>query len=303
MRKIEFCAPAMKRYSVEGFKQSGSCSFAAVSITGGECELMCDHCRAVILGSMPAASTPAELVELASGFRRKGARGLLVSGGCDAAGVVPLEGFTGAMAEIGAMGLDVLVHTAVTSDRLAKALADAGVKAAMMDVVGDSETLGRVCHLDYRAPDFCRRSLEALAAAGVPLVPHLVIGLDYGQLHGEYAALEMLRELPLRALVLVVLRPLPGTPMEAVAPPSTTDIEVVFRRARERFPDIPVNLGCERPAGEHRRLTEMLALEAGLDGIAYPSEETIAAARSLGCRSIFSEACCALVGTGRGNEA
>jgi hypothetical protein len=66
-------------------------------------------------------------------------------------------------------------------------------------------------------------------------------------------------------------------------------------RARIRFPQVPVMLGCARPGGRHRRETDRFALLAGLNGIAYPAEGTVAVARELGLTPRFARECCSLV--------
>jgi uncharacterized radical SAM superfamily protein len=48
-----------------------------------------------------------------------------------------------------------------------------------------------------------------------------------------------------------------------------------------------------RPKGKHRAETDVLALKAGVNGIAFPSEEAIRQAENEGYRVAFSSFCCA----------
>jgi uncharacterized radical SAM superfamily protein len=47
--------------------------------------------------------------------------------------------------------------------------------------------------------------------------------------------------------------------------------------------------------GLHRRKTDFLALEAGLDGITYPSDKTIQWAEEQGISIRYQTDCCALL--------
>lgn len=292
---VTFFAPSVKRYDAGEFSQTGKGCFVPVSLTGGECALMCDHCQGQILKWMRAADSAESLLTAAREIQEGGAAGLLISGGSDRAGIVPLESFLGAIGAIRQdLGLKVMVHTGRTSSSLAAGLAGAGIDAALIDIIGSAETIWNVCHLDSRPADY-ERSLCNLTNAGVPVSPHVVIGLDRGRVIGEIEALKMIARYPVSSLVLVGLRPLPGTPMSGVTPPAPAQFAEIFHAARELFPETPVLLGCERPAGDHKVETDRLALAAGLDGVAFPSEETFQEARRLGLEVRFSESCCALM--------
>jgi len=61
------------------------------------------------------------------------------------------------------------------------------------------------------------------------------------------------------------------------------------------FPRTPLVLGCVRPKGKHRAQTDILALKAGVDGIAFPSEEAVEYAEQQGYTMSFSSHCCAQI--------
>lgn len=293
--EIFFFAPALKHFQTDEFRQSCACGFIAVSITGSDCRLMCEHCRAEILGHMRPVKSPGELYQLAGNLAERGGSGMLVSGGSGRDGVVPLLGFADVMARIKVeLGLSVIVHTGITSPELAQALAGADVDCAMIDMIGADETIRRVCHLEEAGVEDYRRSLENLVDHGVPAAPHVVIGLDHGRVEGEPAAIDLISELDVKCLVLVGLLPLRGTSMAEVVPPAPEQMGELFAYARERVPDRPVLLGCERPGGRHKVMTDELALRAGLDGIAYPAEGTISKAEQLGLIPRRLEVCCSL---------
>ena len=93
-------------------------------------------------------------------------------------------------------------------------------------------------------------------------------------------------------LVLVVLMPLGGTPMAGVAPPPLEEVGAFFELARAALPDTPVMLGCARPLGEQKLAIDRLAVDAGLNGIAYPAEGVVAYAEGKGLEPTFVDACC-----------
>jgi uncharacterized radical SAM superfamily protein len=134
--------------------------------------------------------------------------------------------------------------------------------------------------------------LANLGRNGVPAVPHIVLGLHRGQMRGEWRALEMIARNPMKLLVLVILMPLNGTPMARATPPTARAIGEFFRDARSAVPERPIVLGCARPLGPLKNEVDRLAVDAGLDGIAYPAEGTVAYARSRGKRARFVNACC-----------
>lgn len=292
-RKIRFFAPSIKRYEIGGFKNS-PLSFVPVSITGASCQLRCEHCRGKILKSMYHMRCPEDLIEFGERIGRRGCRGMLISGGSLRNGVVPLHDFVNAMRELKErFAFKIAVHTGLVDEGLAKELGEANVDATMIDIIGCDETIKGIYHLDATVDDF-ERSL-GLLSEHTRVAPHIVIGLHRGEIRGEMRALKMISSYEVSALVLVVISPLPGTPMEGVEPPAPSEIGEIFLEARKLFPRTPVLLGCIRPGGEHRVRTEYYALKAGLDGIAYPTEETVELSRKLGFAYEFYESCCSLI--------
>lgn len=293
--EVFFYAPTLKHYQTKEFEQSSKNYFTSVSITGRRCALKCDHCRALILGSMKAATTPEALFETAQTLYEQGARGLLISGGSSSEGVVPLLDFCDIIAKVKErFGFKVIVHTGITNKKLARGLAGAGVDAAMIDVVGADETIHSVYHLNGVSTSAYEASLDNLCNAGVCVAPHVVLGLHYGKIQGELKALKIISNFKVSSLVLVGLLPQPGTPMAGVAPPSPEKMGEIFLAARELLPLTPILLGCERPAGNHKSQTDQLALKAGINGIAYPAEGIMGLAHRMGLKPRKSEMCCAL---------
>ena len=295
---MDFYAPGLKRWETSEWAPTNPRRFLPISVTGGACALQCDHCQAKVLDGMISVRAGSDLFQLAAELRAGGSQGLLVSGGSTRTGGVPLLAHLRHVPRIREeLGMTVIVHSGVVSPALADALAEAKVDAVMLDVIGADETIRDVYHLDLTAEDFSR-SLALLAAAGLRIIPHIVLGLHYGRFLGEYRALEMIGAHPVSTLILVVLVPLIGTPMAHLPPPPVADVTDFFARAREAMPDTTVNLGCARPMGAMKVELDVAAVDLGLNGIAYPAEGTIAYARARGLEARLHEWCCSMTWAG-----
>jgi lipoyl synthase len=292
---LSFFFPSFKKIVSPPGPVSGTCGTTALSVTGSYCGLNCEHCGGLILKNMRPARTPQSLKEEALRVAEKGGQTILISGGADRKGMVPLMGFTEAIKEIRSeLRLKVLVHTGLVSPQQADALAEARVDLALLDIIGHNKTIREVYHLKASVRDY-EGSLKLLADRGVPMAPHVVLGLHFGQILGEPEALRLIADYPIQSLVMVGFRPIPGTGMAKMKPPTPEALGDLFGLARRLFPETPVVLGCERPLGLHRRKTERLAIEAGLDGIAYPSEQVIQWAEEKGIKIDYQADCCALI--------
>jgi lipoyl synthase len=291
--QITFHAPGLKRYKTSEYDEHNAAEFVSISITGAACALSCEHCKMHVLrGMRDLTRFDGSLFDLCAALMRAGARGVLISGGSDMHGRVPLRKYIpdliGARCEL---GLAIRVHPGLPDEETCAALAEVGLDGAMVDIIGHTDTIRAVYHLDA-TPEAYEAVLERLERYGVPTVPHIILGLHFGRMLGEWQALEMIARHPPKALVLVILMPLTGTPMAAIAPPSLAEIGGFFETARKALPTTPVMLGCARPLGLLKQAIDHLAVDAGLNGIAYPAEGTVAYARERGLSPRFINACC-----------
>ncbi|MEM2935567.1 MAG: radical SAM protein, partial [Candidatus Bathyarchaeia archaeon] len=138
-------------------------------------------------------------------------------------------------------------------------------------------------------------ALRALHEVGIPSVPHVLIGLHYGKIKGEFQALEMISKYDPAAVIAIAFTPIRGTVMEKVKPPKPEDIVKVLIAARLTMPAKPIVLGCMRPKGEHRLETDKLAVRAGVNAIAFPTAAAINLAEAMGLTITFSPLCCSQV--------
>ncbi len=245
--------------------------------------------------TMYPARSPEELYSLCAKLKREGASGCLISGGCLPDGSVPLDRFIEAIEKIKAdLGLTVFVHVGIVSRDNAERLKQANVDAALIDVIGDNETIGEIYNLNVTVKDY-EKALKVLSQTGLCFVPHVIAGLHYGRLKGEFYALQMISKYKPSALVIIAFMPIHGTEMAYVKPPNPLDIARVLVTARVMFPKTPIALGCMRPKGRHWAETDVLAIKAGVDAIAFPAEEAVKFAETHGCEISFSSYCCSQI--------
>jgi lipoyl synthase len=287
-RKIDFYLPGMITLNKEKGK------YPAVSITGENCELNCDHCGGQLLKSMTPAVSPEKLIEKCIKISESGNQGCLISGGCLNNGRLPWEPFINAISEVKRLTpLNISIHSGLIDFEMAKRFKGAGIDQVLIDVIGDDETFKTVCHTNLGIESI-RDSLLALKQAGIPMAPHIVTGLNYGKIKGEWNALSMISEFEPPILVIVVLMPLAGTPMQDILPPDPSEVAKLMATARIEMPDTLISLGCARPRGKISEELEILAIDSGVNRIAIWSDAAIKRAKEYGLEIGFHKTCCSV---------
>lgn len=251
-----------------------------VSLTGDRCALDCAHCGGHYLRHMRSlddvAGTPAT--------------SLLISGGCDAEGRVPVVAHLPRIAAL-RDGRRLNWHVGLIDEATIARIAPY-VDLVSFDVVGDRETALEVYGLDADL-DRYMATLDALARQ-THVVPHLTLGLRAGRFGGEWAALEALAERGVDSLVLLVLIPTPGTRYADCDPPDLASVARFLLDARVALPEARLYLGCMRPRGDYRAALDVLAVRAGLNVIVNPARSAVECAAELGLEVTWGDECCAL---------
>jgi uncharacterized radical SAM superfamily protein len=293
--RINFYTPTFKSYATSEIAGCGKNTWPAVSITGGECKLACDHCQAKILEPMIPARTPEELWRVVNEQIAGGAQGMLLSGGSNHRNEVEYDRFYPAIRRIKNEfpGFRIAMHTALVDTGIARRMEESGVDVAMMDVIGSQDTITQVYHLKRGVADF-ERSLQCLTATAMKVVPHIVLGLHYGRMLGEWRALEIVARHVPDALVLVVVMPFYAPMARPYVAPEARTVGRFFMDAREALPEISLLLGCARPAGSVKARIDAYAVMAGLDGIAHPADGMVELAARLGREVQVTPACCSI---------
>ncbi len=294
-RPIRFSTPTFKEYSSSELSGCNKNSFPAFSITAGACGLNCDHCQKKILEPMIPATNPDMLDEkVRQLIATEGLNGFLLSGGSNRRNEIRYSRYMPVIENLKRdfPQLKIAVHSALLDEARAKEMESAGVDTVMMDVIGAQETINQVYKLDRPVDDF-EQTLAALCTTSMEVTPHIVIGLHYGKILGEANALDIVSRYPVTALVLVVIMPFYAKPGTFVTP-HTSDVGYIFGEARQRLPDKQVLLGCARPPGMHKRVTDAYAIMAGLDGIAFPADGAVSVAHTIGRPFEQAHSCCSI---------
>jgi uncharacterized radical SAM superfamily protein len=285
-KRITFFLPGM--FSYNGLKGL----YPAVSITGKECALQCDHCQGKTLEPMIEAQTGEALVKTCVQLSERGNLGVLISGGCDRAGRLPWAPFVEAIREVKRKtNLYISIHCGLVDETTALSLKSAGVDQTLLDVIGDDETYRAIYHVDFGVERIAA-SMDALDKARLPMVPHIVCGLHHGKMRGERQALAMISRHSVKQVVIVSLMRIPGTPSWRSPPLDAKEVASLIAETRLALPKTEVNLGCARQRGNS--LLDVMAVDAGVNRIALPSEEAIARAKEYGLETRFQRTCCSV---------
>ncbi len=286
-KEITFYLPGMIRYeNLRG-------RYPAISITGKECELQCEHCKGRLLDPMIQVTEPEDLIQKAAHLHNRGAHGILLSGGSDREGRLPWARYADAIRRTAeTTGLFLSAHVGFPDLETCRQLKKSGVRQALMDVMGDEETAQQVYHL--KGLQTVKEALKSISQSGLQMAPHIVVGLHYGRIKGEEEALRILSRHEPAVLVVVVLTGLRGTPMAGIKPPSPLEAAKIVAKARLLMPQLPISLGCERPRNKEGLELEKLALRAGITRMAVWSEEALEEASRLGLTPRFQSTCCSV---------
>lgn len=293
-KRITFYVPGM--FSYNGIKGK----YPAITITGEQCALHCEHCAGKLLETMIATADPGKLVETCRRLKANGTLGVLLSGGCDEEGRLPWNGFLRAISQIKKeTGLYISVHCGLLDNDTAFQLKTAGVDQALIDVIGDDTTYRDVYHVSFGISRIAA-TLEALHRADLPVIPHVVCGLHYGKIEGEMQALDMIAPFEPEQVVIVSLMGIPGAPMANLPGPRAEEIAEIIAEARLKMAGSRISLGCARERGNS--LIDTLALEAGVNRMVIPSEEAMSLAREYGLEIRYQRTCCSVSADFSGGE-
>ncbi len=167
------------------------------------------------------------------------------------------------------------------------------VDAVSLDFVADDDVIRRVYRINKTVDDYLK-VLDLLTEAGIRVAPHVTIGLDFGRIHWEYRAIDLLVKYPIDVLVLDVLIPTKGgTEMDNVPKPGVEESLDVVRYARDRFDGGEISVGCMRPLGGRWRLDfdRGGAVLAGVDRLTNPPRKVIEWAKTIRDVEVIYECC------------
>jgi len=271
--------------------------FPAISITGSECSLECEHCNKKYLTGMTQILEKIDLENFLMDLSKNNGVGALISGGSDFDGSVPLLNFLDVIKKVkNKTNLIINTHTGLLNEETARKLAAAQVDIVSFDINMDSEIVKNIFHLDVELGEY-RRAIELLKKYKLNVVPHICAGLYYGKLHKELDSIKFIKDINLKPslIVLIVLNP-PKNSKVKFETPKPSDIAKVIATLRFVFPDTEISLGCMRPRGTIKTKVEKFAVKAGITRIEIPSKDTLIWLKEVNPKIEykFYSACCAI---------
>jgi len=271
--------------------------FPAISITGSECSLHCEHCNKKYLESMKPILNNSELKSYLLELDKNDGIGVLLSGGCLPDGSVPLLNFLDTIKEIKKeTNLIINAHTGLLNEETAKQLALAGVDIVSFEVTMDKDILNNIFHLNKDIDDY-KKAINLMQKYGINIVPHICIGLFYGKIHKELETIKFLKESGLDPSLIVLIALIPPNKSEnKFLRPQPSDIAKIIAITRFVYPNAEISLGCMRPRGEVKLEIEKYAIKAGINRIEIPSKNTLKWVKKNDPEVVFNffSACCAI---------
>ena len=273
MKKLKIYIPGIK--------------FPSISLTGSYCALNCAHCGRHYLAGMKKP-TRRGLLNFCLDVERSGGRGCLLSGGMDSRLKVPIDRYAEELREIKRRTkLKLNAHVGFIDESDLEWVKY--VDVVSLDFVGDDGVIRRVYKIDKTVEDYLR-IVELLTENGIRVAPHITIGLDFGRIHWEFKAVDLLAQYPIDVLVLDVLIPTKGTEMENVPKPGVEESLKVVEYAREHF-DRELSIGCMRPTGNWRLEFDRDAVLKGVDRLTNPPRKVIEWAKKIRDVEVIHECC------------
>ncbi len=280
-------------------------AFPSISLSGNNCALDCEHCDKKYLNHMIAAETPDDLKETFSQLINRGAVGTLISGGCDAEGKVPLLNFEQTILDFknGAEGKKFFLnsHVGLVSDEEAMRIKAMGIDTVSFDLNLDPKVIAELFHLPH-TPQQYKDSFRALLKAKVRVIPHILIGANFGKIEEELDALRFLHEIstefpggytPELIVFIVMIPPRTKGVMDSrFSLISPSEVAKLILIAQTLFPNSDLSLGCMRPHGSYSFAMEKWSIQAGAYRVVKPSSKTRRWAESQGYPQRFFAACC-----------
>jgi len=324
MNCIVFSVPGSKVYINRHYKNTPN-SFINISLTGSKCQLMCSHCKAMLLKDMvdinkfphvkssDASGIKSEieikseinpeikanrLQNIINNFGQDTVKGMLVSGGFDRHGRLPLD--LHVMEEIKEIKslmkekIRIFIHLGFVNDEEIKLIKDSCIDGALVNIFSERQSIEDVYNLKGFTPQDFYTNLKKIKNAGIKVAPHLILGLgSRGDIRGEFVSIDEIAKTGADCLVFAIEKKLSKSHRTGYSEVLSSDVIKLFEYAKKIMPYVPLTLGCARPPGPANENLEIELLKRGVDAIAFPSERTVDFAIENGIDFKFTEQCCA----------
>lgn len=240
---------------------------------------------------METVECPEDLYEFCKSLDEEGGCGILLSGGYNEDGYVPIEPYLETISQV-KEGTDLFLsaHVGLPPEKLVRKIGNARIDKVDFDFVDDEATIKNRISPGLSREKY-RETLEALLAEIPHVAPHVILGLSGRRLVKETKAVDYLSSYEFSALVLLVQVTPSGWEPKI---PDPERIRRFMAQTKLNFPETPLSLGCMRPKRKNRVEIEKAAVEAGIDQAVLPSEKTKEKAEDLGLKVKEVGSCCSI---------
>ncbi|MFW5781989.1 MAG: hypothetical protein ACOCWO_01710 [Candidatus Muiribacteriaceae bacterium] len=254
------------------------CNTLSVSLTGRSCEFSCPYCNGHFLRNMktPGCEVP------------QGITSLLISGGVDSRGVIPFDKFQDMLAGYREKGIRINLHTGLVNSQ-SNIPHENYADHISFDFTLDDDVITLTSGGRYTSDHYIE-SLDLLKGSGIPITPHIMVGINRGEVVKEYEALKMLAAKGFDKIALLVFMPSDGTEWKNISAPDVGDVGKVFAFSVNNFAE--VTLGCMRPGGSYRDRLDMEAYHCGIRRFVMPSRKLREFVSSNNIKVVEEYECC-----------
>ncbi|MCK9475697.1 MAG: radical SAM protein [Candidatus Muirbacterium halophilum] len=252
----------------------------SISLTNKNCFLNCPYCNKHYLINMKKISD----------IKNDKYSSILVSGGMNDKGCVPFIEHFNELLDLKNKNIKLNIHTGIiknNSDFIKlKEIAD----CVSFDFLIHKETIKRIYGDFFTQKDFTH-SIDNFLKNKIRVVPHVMIGVNEGEILGEKQAIDYLSE-RFDEIVFLVLIVNKNTDFALFKSPNIEDVLDIIKYGKSKIKN--VSLGCMRPGGIYRRKLDIEALKLGVDKIVMPSKEAEKYALENKFLIEYSYECCVL---------
>jgi hypothetical protein len=234
----------------------------SVSLTGAFCNLNCKHCQGAYLKNMDP------LDRWINGMGDPDVGSLLISGGMEDRRAVPFGRYRSELIALRESGMRINLHVGFPEPKEA-ALIGTLADVVSLDLPGTDRILREVYGIPLQTQEVMDLYQE-LVLFGVPVHPHITVGLENGRVGHEQKAIQAIQPFQPKFLTINVLIPTKGTAYESADPPDLRDVRQVFSDAIVGLPQTKLILGCMQPKGRYREDLQMMAYDMGFYGWVQP---------------------------------
>ncbi len=268
-------------------------TFPAISLTGNDCSLNCSHCEGKYLENMTPASDPIEFVKNAAKLIQKGAKGFLLSGGCDPLGNLPFLRYETILQKFKERTEVIYnAHPGLAEFEEAMALARIGVDFLSYDLQLDPKVISEIHHMKDIDPDDYLYSYLTLLDTNIEVVPHILVGAQYGNIDREIDAIKVIE--PDRTKRIVFLSLIPPKSNPNFRAPHPLEVAKVILATKIMFPHLELALGCMHMRDSDLFDLERYAIWAGVERLAMPSRAILKWLESENYQIQRYSGCCAM---------